>query len=666
MFTQANRRSLKQTKNLMNKFINEKVFLRAKRGRTLNKKGQVTIFIILGILLLIAIALVIVFTREATVFRPERVIPPEVSPVIAYGDNCLEEVLVDGLNLMGLQGGYIYLPSEIENNPLAFVDIGLKIPYWQWGTNNRIPSLGLMEAHLNRYMEEHLNDCLEDFAPFSEQFDFIQKADIVAETTIGDDKVLVILNYPFDIVNKGGTKITDLDYFQADVPIKLKKVYQAAKEIMETEAEEQKLEKTTIDLISLDPEVPISGVDFQCGQKIWQVDAVENKLKTLLRTNLPKLRVDKTEYLKVPESQPYIKNHFIWEVTDLNYKGIGATFQFSENHPFSMSVSPRQGNLLKSGMQKGQDLASFVCIQMWKFTYDVQYPVIVTVEDIENNYAFNFAFDVVVKRNRPARDELSGMPPQSFVQFDESAEAYCAEENRYGNYNMKIFTRDNVSDPVYGDSSWPINKVNITFTCLKYTCPMGQTEYQQGGAISVLDARFPYCVNGVLRGHKEGYVTAEQFVTTVPGQEVTLYLKPLQMIEKYSVVKHRLVNGELLPGENLEAEESAFINIVYTHNKTNLHSTYGVYPAATDSELQPLELMGGADYPYTLEIFLMDEENVIGGYQGTWTPAWSELKNSNEIVFHVVEVGKPLTEAATISLFSSIQTYSAQMNHVIR
>jgi len=422
-------------------------------------------------------------------------------------------------------------------------------------------------------------------------------------------------------------------------------------------------QKITIDLIALDPDIPLSGFEMTCNQLTWRVSEVEEKLKRILRTNLPSIRIGQTDYLPVPSDQPYIRNHYIWQVTELPYPDIKATLQFNENQPLLMSVSPRSGDLLKSGMQKSQDVASFFCMQMWKFTYSVEYPVVVTVEDEENNFAMNFAFKIKVRNNRASRDIL-GQAPETFVEFGATAEAYCAEENRYGDYNMRVLTYDNVTDPLYGQiAPFPINDVNISFTCLKFTCDMGKTEYDQGGAVAVLETDFPYCVGGILRGNKEGYKEAEAFVTTRDNQEVRLYLKPVKIFEKYSVVKHELVNGVLQAAEGLESGETAFISLKYIDNETVLQATNGAYPAL---ELQEMELLAGADFPYEVEIYLMDGENIIGGYIGEWTPQWSNLEDAGEIEFHVVEAGVPETDAGAISLMNDIQTYSEQINPVLK
>ena len=308
----------------------------------MKKRGQITLFIILGIVLLIAIALVIIFREEITIFRPERIIPTETTVIQRFIDGCIEITATEGLNLLGAQGGYIYLPPSIENNPLAVVDTGIKIPQWDYFGQSRIPSIPLMEGHLSRYMIENLKDCLQNLEPFQAQYDIIERGELEAETEIVEEAVIFKVTFPIEIVNKEGTRITELKEFRIDSPIKLKKVYEVAKSIMETESEEMRVEKITVDLIALDPDIPISGIELGCGQKIWIKTDVENKLKTLLRNNLPRIRVDRTNYLPIPEDQPYLQNHYVWRVTELAYPEVRASINLAESpfSPFKMFVRP--------------------------------------------------------------------------------------------------------------------------------------------------------------------------------------------------------------------------------------------------------------------------------------------------------------------------------------
>src|SRR3989344_1500781 len=601
------------------------------------KRGQITLFIVLGILLVVAVVLIIIYEENITLSQilPERLFPAKTGAIESYVEGCAENVARDGLALLGAQGGYIYLPSAIENNPLSYVDTGIKVPYWQYHTESRIPTLEIMEAHLSRYVNEHLRACINDLTVFQEQYDIVEKGDVVTDTSINDQIVLFRVTYPFDVIDKDGKKITEIEKFHVESEIKLKRLYEVAEAIMEKEAADMKFEKITVDLLALDPEIPLTGVDFSCSRQRWAVSEVENKIKTLLRKNLPSVRVDHTSYEPVPEEQPYILNHYVWRATELTYDDVRAGFTFVEQ-PFRMSVRPRNGNMLKSGMIRGDDLASFLCMQRWNFVYDLQYPVVVSVEDIEHNYVLNFGFAVNVKDNMGSREPMLSRATALDV-VETSEEAYCTKINN--DFVMKIRTHSNVSDPVYGEYTDVLPQVNISFTCIKYSCEMGRTGYPAGRvkAEAVLEAPFPYCASGILRARKSGYKTATEFVTTSAGRVVDLYLTPVKAIDKYTVVNHTFADGVLSGGRSLDSDETAFITIRYVDNQTVVHETSGAYPIKSEFVVQPLELLAEVDFTYEVEVYLMDENAIVGGYTGMWTPEWTDVKDASEIEFHVVE-----------------------------
>ncbi len=602
----------------------------------MEKRGQITLFIVIGILLIIAVVLIIVYEEQITLSQilPDTLFPQKTGTIENFVESCADNVVRDGMALLGAQGGYIWLPATIENNPLSYVDTGLKVPYWHYHTESRIPTLEIMEAHLSRYVNENLRGCLDNFAAFKDQYDIVEKGDVITETSINDDVVLFSIMYPFDVIDKDGKKVTELEKFHVESDVKLKRVFEVAEAIMQREAVDMKFEKITVDLLALDPDIPLTGIDFTCSRKRWAVSDVENKINALLRKNIPSIRVDHTSYEPVPEQQPYVLNHYVWRATELTYDDVRAGFTLVE--PFRMNVRPRHGNTLRSGMLRGDDLASFLCMQRWNFVYDLNYPVIVSVEDIEHNFVLNFGFAVNVKDNMGSREPmLSRASALDFVETSE--EAYCTKIN--DDFAMKVRTYSNVSDPLYGDYSDFLPQVNVSFTCIRYTCAMGKTGYPAGRvkAEAVLETQFPYCANGIMRAAKPGYKTAVQFVTTSPGRVVDMYLTPVKTMSKYSVVKHAVSNGAVTGARRLDSDETAFITLRYVDNQTMVHETSGSYPIASDFVAQPLELLGEADFPYRVEVYLMDENAIVGGYTGTWTPKWSELKFAEAIEFHVVE-----------------------------
>ena len=105
---------------------------------TESSKGQVTIFMIVGILLLLTTVLIFFFQSETFGFKPGELFLTERGKVENYILGCLEEVANEGLLKLGSQGGYVELPLGIERDELSRLNMGLLIPYWATGLQEKI------------------------------------------------------------------------------------------------------------------------------------------------------------------------------------------------------------------------------------------------------------------------------------------------------------------------------------------------------------------------------------------------------------------------------------------------------------------------------------------------------------------------------------------------
>ena len=82
---------------------------------TLGRKSQITLFIIMGIVLLIGLGLYIAIQTETLPLRQPAsadtitTVPIAFQPVYAYVDYCLTTTTINGLKLLGEHGGYISL-----------------------------------------------------------------------------------------------------------------------------------------------------------------------------------------------------------------------------------------------------------------------------------------------------------------------------------------------------------------------------------------------------------------------------------------------------------------------------------------------------------------------------------------------------------------------------
>ena len=130
-----------------------------------NLRAQVTIFVIIAILIVGAIAGF--FIVRSQVFEVS--IPPELSSAYDFYIDCLETDMKDGASLLGSGAGYIE-PREFDpGSPYAPFSseldfLGLGIPYWYYISGNgivveQVPSKEDMGAQLSDYLEEQIDGC---------------------------------------------------------------------------------------------------------------------------------------------------------------------------------------------------------------------------------------------------------------------------------------------------------------------------------------------------------------------------------------------------------------------------------------------------------------------------------------------------------------------------
>jgi len=123
-----------------------------KRG----KKAQVTIFIIVGVLLITSIMLFFLLKRDVLPGIGEK---PEENPG-GFLENCIEDKLIEGIKLISSQGGYIGNPL---NRTFKFSDEKeyTDISYLCYNQNNYLPCINqepLLIQHLKAEVKTYILD----------------------------------------------------------------------------------------------------------------------------------------------------------------------------------------------------------------------------------------------------------------------------------------------------------------------------------------------------------------------------------------------------------------------------------------------------------------------------------------------------------------------------
>ncbi len=452
-----------------------------------NKKGQVTIFIIIAVIL---IALVGVFFAVRNVVTEEK-IPAEIESVYNSFLACVEENTLTGVSVLESQGGYIELPAfEPGSSYMPFSSqldfLGNPIPYWYYVSGNNIqkeqvPTEVDMEIQLAKFVEDKVRDC--NFDSFYEEGYLISKGIPEASTNIKDNSIDVQVDMSLTIELQGESYVVN-DH-DVSVDSYLGKLYTNARRIYQREQNELFLERYAVDNLRL--YAPVDGVELSCSPKIWSADQVFNELQQAIQDNTLTLNSNDEEYYNVNLNED---------------SGVEVKFINSVDWPNSFEVNPAQGSLLIAdpiGIQPGLGVLGF-CYVPYHFVYNVRYPVLIQVS--EGLEIFQFPVAVVLQGNN-AREAFAGTA-SGFEDF-----GICDNKNTPIQVNA------------YDSDLNPIN-AQISYECFGEICDIGT---------SPLTNDFPQCVNGYILARADGYADAEFLFSTTSAGSAQIIMEKIYPIE---------------------------------------------------------------------------------------------------------------------------------------
>jgi len=190
------------------------------------KRGQVTIFIIIAVLIIAAVG-GIVFIENIKKAAES----PEVKEVSGFVSDCLQQTSEDAVITIGDQGGYYNIP-ERANYFLFFPK-----PYYIYETQNFVPIKATLEKELGSYIEDNIDICLDDFEALTRQGYTIKKAGSNKATVRIDGRsntVSVSAKVPVS-VSKGNTTNLVTDFSAGVMPVRFETLLKASSDIAKSE-----------------------------------------------------------------------------------------------------------------------------------------------------------------------------------------------------------------------------------------------------------------------------------------------------------------------------------------------------------------------------------------------------------------------------------------------
>jgi len=472
------------------------------RNKNRKKRGQVSIFIIIAIVIIALVAGYLLLKGSFGV----KEIPSDIAPAYNSFLACLQDDISTGIKVLESRGGYIELPGfEPGSTYMPFSSqlnfAGNPIPYWYYVSGNnvqkeQIPTKGEMEKQLETFLKNRIRDC--NLRSYYDNGFVISMGEPNADVIIKENSVDVDLNMPL-VIEKGNDTASIKNHEISKVS-SLGKLYDSAKIVYEEEQKNLFLENYGIDALRL--YAPVDGVEIACSPLTWDAEEIFNDLQEAIEANTLALKSKgaETDYfaLKLP--------------VDENVR-----FLNSRNWSNSFEISPADSRILIAtpvGNQQGLGILGF-CYIPYHFVYNIRYPVLIQIYN--ENEIFQFPVGVVIQGNNP-REALNATASEEVV----------PELCKYKNTEIQVNTYDSSRVPVDAD---------ISYECFGNRCDIGFTDS------GTLTEKFPQCANGFVSAKAEGFKTTRYLFSTVKEGALDIILEKVYPTNIKILLDGKLYNG---------------------------------------------------------------------------------------------------------------------------
>jgi len=619
------------------------------------KRGQITIFIILGMLLLIAgaVGIYMIYSGQDKIedeFRRISDTPFDIAPIYDYIDACVEDIAQDGMIKLGERGGYLDLDEHTDKgfiidilepynaDAVTFgIDPDYAIPYW-WYMDSDIdcinchmsiakrPSSSEVFEGLDVYILENLETCIDGFKPLQDiGYAFEKTGDTSVSTYAASDSVVINMDYPLDILKD--SKEMPLSRFQVQLDLDFIDIYSLAETISDGLIDEQSLETITMSLIGafsgLDATKlpPLAEITDSYSTVTWSKTITKFNLQSLLLQYIPFTQFNNTKGAEMIDggTDPYITGlfrTFYLDILDADYSDYNVRVLFLD-WPIYMDISPSSGDMLKPSVFRDSfplNLAPDIQTNTYEFFYDISYPVIIMIEKPEafngRGYRFMLAHEVNIRDNYNPKEWLDGNGTVgawdfSNVNFDPDPSVSFASDDLFCNENQKIGS--DITVLVTDEEETPIPDAEIVHGCGSYqACLLHKT-----GSDGTYQDTFPVCIGGFIKAQKNGYEQNSVLVDSVIDGEDSVTVT-LAKVKHFDVtIKKKEADTGLGSETFLSDREDVFLTI---KKKSESADAFNNNPAQNVMISQAISLNEGIELSpgeYEVTAILIDNDGFI-------------------------------------------------------
>ncbi len=374
------------------------------------RKGQAEIVVVLGILIVVAIAVflavmggrIIPSAVPEGIYKQQREVAASVGNVIRDAtDKTLKDMMTHGGYLGARVPGVARACNDVPNVGFLLSDV----PYWQRCEEAMYPDLAEVKSSMESSIEDMVRKGMGDIesqygnrAVFDKsRIDVV--VDIRGTEPFEPDSIGVTVRMPTEVRNYTLPE-GDLHPYRIELDTKFGRIYSFGKDFAEASAENRYFDVFSIAAIYFSQELenthtklPTAGVMTQCGEVVYRSP---QQINAYLLEVLEYV-MSSTEWWK--EMQPESSGTKSFAIGDLDgkrYTELDVSTKLADNWVFELMDHVFATNFR---MPEHRGFVVPVCTQSYNHAYDFSYPFIVRVKDPYTGYVFSFASEVSVKEN---------------------------------------------------------------------------------------------------------------------------------------------------------------------------------------------------------------------------------------------------------------------------
>jgi hypothetical protein len=494
-------------------------------------KAQVSFFIIIGVLAVIAVV------SALLIFN---VTPPKVNernePNFVLLQSCVDNEFIDVITLVGLQGGYIEITPSLQNAGAYFEPMpNYQFPLWNKDGISYIPTVSEIEKQVQDSLSKRLVDrCLKEEG-------ILMRDAPVVKVIIGQTKNTAQISFPGEFLSESST--SQIPPMQVENTLPLKSSLDIASSIaMELlDPDTALLMSVSHNILQLTPDIPTTGSDFSCNAKQWSKSNVQNSFQKGLEIYAPYLRFNGFSSI----DSDIARKHFTFNIPLANSPNINIRANYNSAYGILFDVEKSQGDIMTSMVTVSPETPG-ICQNHYSFWYSMRFPMIFVIENNAVSPSYNFRMALY---NEVFRNQLDDEP--------EFTNDYCSDTT----YKKATI---NLQD----SSAHTIINAFARIKCGSEECVL------RTNSEGIINDYIPRrCISGTVTIEKQGYETATTFYNAANFNHFEQQTITMSKLRKITLS----FNGDDMMNE--------FIYMIQSNGRTFTFSNYDIFIPATDTDV---------------------------------------------------------------------------------